>query len=394
MTGRQGGFVGRGWAAGALASALAVGVLAFAASRHLDRACTVRDTPYLPLCADSPAEGAELRRELGDRIQRNPADSTAWTRLLAAADPAGVDRVLPGAAAVAPNHVNVLRWRAAKAFEAGKYPEGVSLLVQMLETRGSPEAAQGLASLVAAPNGVDLLRPHVQDAERWLPAVLAALPALKIPPSQALPLVAEAVEKGALPDAARHAYMRSLKSGGQWLDAYGLWLSYQKQVVPLLFNSGFDHAFEQDGFDWEFTPAPRSKAGVIIEQQAVARRGLVLEIDFTGRPFPSPVLRQYVFAPPGTYRLRGEYMGSKLRTEGGLAWSVVCTSGRKAVAARSSALRDTGGVWKMMDVEFTVPEDCGPVASLQLEPASAYEATTGMKGTVAFDNFGLTRSAN
>jgi hypothetical protein len=376
---------------GASGAALALALLWVAASAHLHRACTVMDAPYLPLC--EPGASDTDKQELETRVRRNPGDATAWTRLLVASG-AGATKVLQAAAAVAPNNANVLRWRAAEALDQRKYEQAVPLLVTMLEARGSQEAARILAQLMAAPEGVALMRPHLDQAEQWLPSVLAAMPSLKIPPGQALPLVAEAMDKGALPDQARRAYMRSLKAAGQWLDAYGLWLAHQKQVVPLLYNGGFDQAFEPDGFDWEFSPVARSKAGVVIEQEAIARRGLVLGIEFTGRGFTSPILRQYVFAPPGTYRLRGEYMGAKLRSENGLAWVVACPSGAKAGVARSTALQDTGGVWKPMEIEFTVPADCGPVASIQLEPAASYEAAIGMKGSVAFDNFGLTRTAH
>lgn len=377
---------------GIAAALLALGILWIGTHAHLKRSCVVMDAPYLGLCGKQP-EAAADKKALAVQVGSNPGDSMAWTQLLVAHGPDAAN-VLKSAAAVAPNNPNVLRWRAVEALEAGKLPEAVALLVQLLQDRGSPEAARILAQLLTSAEGVALLRPHVARSETWLPSVLATMPALKIPPGQALPLVVEAMERGALPDTARHAYMRSLKDSGQWLDAYGLWLAYQKQTVPLLYNGGFDQALEVDGFDWEFSVAPRSKAGVIFDQQAVARRGLVLLLEFTGRGFTTPIVRQHVFAPPGPYRLRGEYMGAKLRSDSGLRWSVVCTSAGKAVTARSAALQDTGGVWKPFEVEFTVPADCGPVATVQLEPVASFESTAGIKGTVAFDSFGLTRMAN
>ena len=199
----------------------------------------------------------------------------------------------------------------------------------------------------------------------------------------------EARDRGALPDQSWRNYVRDLKASGYWVDAYGLWLASRKDPAPLLYNGGFDDPFEQDGFDWEFTLAPRSRAGVVFEQDAVARRGNVLALEFTGRSFPSPILRQYVFTAPGSYRLQGDYMASKLRSDQGLVWSVVCTAGSKAVAGRSAALQDTGGVWRRVEVQFTIPPDCGPVASVQLEPAAAYEAGTGMRGELALDAFSL-----
>jgi hypothetical protein len=186
--------------------------------------------------------------------------------------------------------------------------------------------------------------------------------------------------------------MRQLKGAGQWLDAYGLWMAEHKQA-PLLYNSGFDEPFEADGFDWEFGSAPRSRTGFLLEQVAAARRGYVLEIEFTGRGFTAPILWQYVFTPPGSYRFRGEYTGANMKTEAGLAWTVQCMGGAKAVAGRSAPMQDTGSVWKPFEVTFTTPPDCGPVARVQLGTVADYEAMGGVKGRMGFDNFSLSRTA-
>lgn len=373
--------------AGGLVAALALWA---AASTHLQRACTVRDTPYLPLCAPEPP-GAEQLRE---QIRRNPGDALAWARLVRVETGPTQAAVLNAAATLAPNHVAVLPRRAARAFEQGDHAAGVEILLQLLRYRSSPEAAHVLAQLLATPEGMELLRPHLGHADEWLPTVLAGSYALKIPPGLALPLVSEAVAQDKLPVTAIRRYMAVLKRGGYWLDAYGIWLvRHGRQLVPLLYNGGFDHGFEPDGFDWEFWPVPRSRAGALVELTPVARRGRVLEIEFTGRTFAAPILRQYVFAAPGTYALRGEYMGSRLRTEAGLAWTVVCSEGRKAAVGRSRPLGETGGVWQSFELEFTIPGDCGPVASVQLEPVASYEAVAGIKGRIAFDAFSLTQAA-
>jgi len=382
----------RRWIPALAGTAVAVLLVAVSLRVHLRSACIELDTPYLPLCAAPPEEPEQLRAQLRERIARNPGDSIAWTRLLVAEPVEQSGGVLRGAAVVAPFNHNVARWRAAAALEAGRFPEGVALLVDILRHRSSSESAKVLAQLAVSSEGLQLLRPHLAYARDWLPQVLSASFAMKVSPVDLLPLVAEAVAQGGLPAPAVRSYMRTLKAGGYWLDAYGLWLAQHKELVPLLYNGGFDQALEADGFDWEIAAAPRSRAGAVFEQQAVARRGLVLGIDFTGRSFPAPLVRQYVFAAPGAYRLRGEYMASKLRTEEGLTWTVRCTAGRKTVAGRTTPMKDTGGVWKPLALEFIVPPDCGAVASVQLEPAAAYEATAGMRGYVAFDALSLTRA--
>jgi len=378
------------WMVAAAGVVTAVALLWAAASAHLQRACTLRDTPYLPLCPPPPAQPADVQEQLMARISRNPGDSWAWVRLLVAKEGPERAAVLRGAAELAPNHAAVMRQRAVAALEGGRLPEAVALLVQMTADRHAPDAANLLAQIIPTQEGVALLRPHLAKARFWLPTAMHAMESLKLPPGAALPLFAEALEKGALPQQSVQAYMRVLKAKGDWLDAYGLWLLQHKQAVPLLYNGSFDHAFVPDGFDWEFTPVTRTRAGVIIQQHAVARRGSVLELEFTGRSFTKAIIRQHVFLAPGPYRLRGEYMASKLRSEAGLSWAVLCPSGPAAVAAQSSPMQDTGGAWKVIEFDFKVPADCGPMATLQLEPSAAYEAVAGIKGRLGLDGFGLT----
>lgn len=374
------------------AGVAAAAVFLLGVSAHLRSACIEQDTPYLPLC-DAPPPPEEQRQELRERIARNPGDSLAWTRLLVAEGADDGDTVLPGAALAAPNNHNVARWQAAQALRQGRIEDAATLLVRILSHRSSPDSAKVLAQLAAGPQGPVLLRPHLATAAAWLPQVIAASTALKQSPADLLPVVVAAVEQKGLPPAARQRYMRSLKMSGQWLDAYGLWLALHKDSVPLLYNGSFDQPFEVDGFDWEFpNDGPRSRAGTVLQQDAAARRGLVLDVEFTGRRFSTPILRQFVFLAPGTYRVRGDYMAPKLRTEEGLVWRVQCTGGSRPFVGSSPPLRQTGGIWKTVEFEFTVPDDCGPVASVQLDPAGAYEAATGMKGHIAFDGFSLARA--
>jgi hypothetical protein len=375
-------------------AAAAAALFSTAVAVHLRNACTEMDTPYLPLCPAAPDDPQVLSAALRERIARNPGDSTAWTRLLVT-NPQRDDGVLHAAVVVAPHNHNVARLQAAQALESGQLSEGVALLVEILRHRSSPDAAAVLAQLATSDEGMQLLRPYLTHSGKWLPQVLSASYALKVPPGDVLSLVAEAVEKGGgLPDAPRRNYMRKLKETGAWLDAYGLWLAQQKQQVPLLYNGNFDKPFQPDGFDWEFAKVPRSRAGVVFRQEAVARRGLVVGLEFTGRSFKLPVIRPYVFVAPGTYHLEGQYRATKMRSEEGLAWVAQCMGGRRALAGRSDALTDTGGVWKPVAFDFTVPPDCGAVVSVQLETAVQYEAKTGIKGRVAFDGFTLTPSVS
>lgn len=380
-----------------LGVAAAGGLIWLGVSTHMQRACTVMDTPYLPLCtAVAAASHAERQARLRAYLADNPGDSGAWiqlTNLQTGPQTGPIEQALFRAAStLAPTEPNVLMWRAGQALADDELPKATELLVQLVEHRRKREAIEQLARIVAsAEDAAALLRPHLPTASRWLPPVLASLVALKLPLASALPLLAEASAKGTVPQQTIQAYTRALKADGKWADAYGLWIAQQKGPTPLLYNGSFDRPFQPNGFDWEVTPVPRSRAGAVVSQRGIANRGQVLEIQFTGRSLATPVLRQYVFAAPGKYLLRGHYMGSKLRMEQGLAWSARCinTHSRNALAGRSDALQDTAGVWKPFQFSLQIPPDCGLVVSVQLETFAPFEATAGFKGRASFDGIEL-----
>jgi hypothetical protein len=366
--------------------AIAAWLLWMASAVHLERACVLMDTPYLPLCKDPASERlADRIATLRLRLAANPGDAQSWIQLTSLERGPLEKPLLLAAATLAPNDPNVLMWRAGDLLSRQKLPEAVDLLIQLVVYRNRSEAAQALARILASGEGVPLLRPHLGTANRWLPQVLASLAALKLPLPSALPLLAEASSKGMVGRQTTLSYIGALKAAGAWGDAYSLWLSQQKGPTPLLHNGRFDQAFEAGGFDWEVTPALPSRAGAVVAQRGSGNRGQVLDIQFTGRPLATPIIRQYVFAPPGKYILRGQYMASRLRLDEGLAWAARCDGGTAILAGRSPALQDTAGAWQPFQFEISVPNNCGVVFSLQLETTVPSAASAGGKGHASFD---------
>ena len=316
-----------------------------------------------------------------------PGDSAAWIELTKLETGKNEEALLRAASTLAPAHPNVLMWRAGDALAHNDLPKATELLVALVEFRGKSEAAQTLAQLVASGQGTALLRPYLSSAPRWLPSVLASLPALKLPLGSALPLLAEASAKGAVDKQTVQGYIRSLKNAGEWGDAYSLWISQQRRATTLLHNGRFEQPFEPDGFDWEVTPVPPSRAGALVSQRGSGARGQVLLVEFTAKAVVIPIIRQYLFLRPGRYTLRGQYMSSRLRSEQGLAWAARCSNDKAAVplAGRSEPLTDTLGAWKSFQFALAVPPDCGQVVSLQLETFAPFEAAAGIRGRAAFD---------
>jgi hypothetical protein len=372
-----------------LGTVVAAWLVWYGATTHLQRSCVLLDTPYLPLCPQAlPDSDPRRSQQLRERLRANPGDSMAWVDLASLAPDESQAALLHAVAVLAPSDPNSLRLRARQALAAHQMELATDLLVKMTEYHlGGQEPPQLLARLLSGSEGMALLRPHLTAGSHWVSQVLRNLVALKLPLEAGFPLLAEAAAKGLAAPATLQSFIRSLKAAGSWADAYGLWVSQQRQPVPVLFNGGFDKRFQADGFDWEVTPVPPGRAGALVAQRTLSGHGPVLEIQFTGRAVAMPVIRQYLFIAPGRYALSGKYMTDKLRMDQGLAWAVRCTDGARALAGRSEPMQDTAAVWRNFQFEFNVAAGCGMTASLQLETFAPFEATTGFTGKASFDSF-------
>jgi hypothetical protein len=374
-------------------SLAALGIAAaFLASRqslvtNLERACTVGDTPYLDLCppAQTPRQSAT---ELKSEIAANPGDSRAYLRLAFAGGSATNAALLSAAARLAPSHPNVIAMQAAQALEAQDLPTAVGPLVSLVEHGYNDRAALVLARLIVSGRW-QLLAEHLRPGTHWFKQVLAQMPNAQGSFAAALPLVVLGLDRGVFAPPELMPYVRQLKTSGAWGDAYSLWVALHKGASPILFNASFNHPFEEDGFDWELpSQQPIGRAGAIVARAADESRGSVLDIRFTGRPFAEPLIRQHLFLGPGRYRLQGDYKTAQLRIEQGLAWSLRCTASA-VQAGKSAGLGDTANVWRPFEFVFSVPQDCGWVATLQLEAFAPLDATLGSRGRASFSALAL-----
>jgi hypothetical protein len=315
---------------------------------NLDRSCVIQDAPALDLCGIvEPGSRAHLDA-LKARIGTNPGDANAYVQL-AISTPAGEASGLVSAAQrLAPSDPGVLMLQASAALQRQNWAQAIGPLVLLAEHRDNPQPALALARLVGLGQG-HLLSPYLAQGSRWFARVLAQMPQAQAPFSSALALIAEALRAGVMEPETVRGYIRQLKGGGAWVDAYSLWLALQAKALPTIYNASFDEPFQPDGFDWEVTSSrPLSKAGAIVERRGSDRRNGILDIRFTGRTMALPLVRQYLFLGEGRYRLRGEYLGQQLRLEEGLSWVVQCPSSRQQ-AGHSAALADTGGQWQRFE---------------------------------------------
>lgn len=357
---------------------------------NVRQGCLIGDTPYFPLCAAAPRELPERLARSRARIAASPGAAPAYVHL--ALDQGGANpSSLAAARRLAPHDPNVLMMTAVAAVQRHDWAAAAAPLVELVDYRSHAPAALMLAHLIAGGQSA-VLAPHLTPGSNWLHMAIEELARAYGSFQQAIPLLAEAMKREAIHPAVLPPYIRRLKELGAWDDAYSLWLALNRGSAPLLYNGNFEQPLFANGFDWEpADPLTSGRNGSVIERVGAAGRGSVLEMRLTGRALPVPLLRQYLFIAPGRYRLTGEYLGSQLRLEQGLAWTVRCAA-QMTVVGRSAPLKDTGGSWQAFAFDITVPGNCGLVASLELETFAAYEATGGARGRVAFDAFSLAKA--
>lgn len=370
---------------------------------NLAYACHWRQWPPMARCEDPSALPVkDYLQKQRDHLSANPGDSLAYADLARfAGQPQALlqtssSAVLDAAGIAAPYDATVLQIQAGQALQKGEWPKAVSQLVLLSEKFGSSDARAALAALLARsraePELMKALLIAAKQDQTWLLSVVRMMPSAELPASMAAPLAGQLAQSVGLQPKLGQMLIRQLKTERAWVDAYAIWLSLWKKPLGFLFNGDFEQPFLPDTFDWEVLDKKPYQAGAQVSLSGNGKQGQSLLVKFTGRLIRTPIVRQHLMLPPGNYQLSGQYQSSNLRSNEGLAWTLVCGEAKQELA-RSPALIRTGQQWTPFGVDFRVGNDCGPVVHLLLQTQAPYEARTGQHGEIRFDNFDLKRRA-
>lgn len=373
---------------------------------NITMSCWKNEWPNLPVCEEINGRTPQERvARLQERLAANPGDSQALVELTELAHrpetAAGLDApaLLAAAGQAAPQDVTVLQLQANEALRAQRWPDALDKLTRLSKHHHNADATRVLAELVALaaqPPAQPTLQQALVDAvvadAGWLDRVLRAMPGAKLPLESAMPLVALAAAKEPGLSAPLGLYViRQLKTEGLWLEAHAIWLRLWKRPLGYLFNGDFEQNFVAGGFDWEVIERDPHRGGARIDLAGRRERGQVLRVAFTGRAMKTPLVRQHLLLPPGSYRFAGEFQSGDLRSERGLAWVFSCASDGRELA-RTAPLMAGGRTWQPLAVSLEVPAECGLGVALALQTEAPFEAKTGLRGEVVFDRFTLVQA--
>lgn len=360
----------------ALRGAVAVMVGALALKLNVDVGCQRDIMNVLLPCA--PATMDDLRK----RISSAPADIWAYKDYALSSREPDRTRLVPHAALLYPQEPN-LQWASAViAAKKGDADRATGLLVNIVEHSGDGTAADALAKLALA-GGSGLLIAHLGDGSRWADRLASYLPTVPGALRAGVPFVAEAARKGAITRERALQLVDAYKTQAAYVEAFSLWAQLQDSPVPLLRNGDFAEPINSTPFDWETKRG--SKSGV----SARVFRGEnipFVELSLDGRSVMTPMLRQLVFAPPGKYRVEGQYR-ERLRAYAPPSWIVGCTGQSTPLLAIPLA---PSSDWQTFSGVFEVPPECRELVSLSATFPDENAATVAGMGTLAFRSIRLT----
>ena len=362
--------------------------------------CWLGHWPAMAICEEiNGRTSVEQAQQLLVRLAKNPGDSQALVRLTVLAHQPGKEHLglnaadlLERAIKAAPQNANVLRLQSAAALEAGRWQDALDPLMRLSQHHRNAAATQALAKMVAASMDHPLLRQALVNAAltdpSWVANVLEALPSAQVSMSAGWPLVEVLMQTRALSLQLGLDVIRGLRTERSWVAAQALWLYLWNRPLPFVFNGDFEQAFVKGGLDWEVSGPNDHRSGVQVDRVGRTGHGQVLRVNLSGKGFNNPIVRQQLVLAPGHYQLSGSWQASDFYSEQGLAWVLRCESSGREMA-RLGQLGRTGPSWKNAATAVEIDIDCGQGLQLALETNASYEARTGIRGEVVFDDLKL-----
>jgi len=179
--------------------------------------------------------------------------------------------------------------------------------------------------------------------------------------------------------------------------AYWLWLNGTARLptrISYVLNGDFESAPTSGTFDWRINPGGEYRDGFSarILKSDLPERGNVLAVRFNGRSLKGPVVQQVLALAEGEHMLR--YLSQTLTNAKAapLIWHVSCLRSNAMLTGVTRRIDPFDANWSVATVNFIVPAGCTG-QKLTLDVTGRLEAAEGGRGSVQFDDIGITRLA-
>jgi hypothetical protein len=296
-------------------------------------------------------------------FQSNPLDGRAL-RVLAQCteqqDPVQARHLYQQAVIRAPRDMRSHAWLFNAALKNKQAAPAIAHLDALL--RLHPELLTDIQSQVLTL----AVNPAVQPAfiavlaqnPAWRPAFLAQLAASAYASDLIAPVFNQLYKQ--LSASEYEPWLTRLIKEQHYLQAYVAWANGQPEDIRKHLTNVYNGDFElplpgsSNGFDWNSWHV--AGAQVDLSNTRGTQGDASYRVRFDGRRVPFAHLNQLLVLPPGAWQLQFRAKSQRLNTERGLVWRVSCDHDGR-ILAESEPMRGHFD-WRVMRLNFTVPEDC------------------------------------
>ncbi len=249
-----------------------------------------------------------------------------------------------------------------------------------------------LSLIAAEPDGRTVLVEKLASRPPWRQEFLQVFPRTS-KQADAPFLVMAALKDAGQPvsDKELAPYLNFLINADRMDAAYNAWLQFmpaaQVEKMELLTNGRFENMPSGLPFDWSIAPGKNAIADFA---PLGNNAGNAFHIKFGDGRVQFPQISQYLFLPPGRYRLEGNLRGS-ISGKRGLRWQIRCVSGSQKILGETEMLLGQSPQWRVFSFDAEAPQlsECtGEIVRLIHDARSASEEL--LSGEVWFSDLHLT----
>lgn len=358
-----------------------------------------------PDLSASGSEGEESSVVAARRyVLARPFDALGWLAWVGASGqmsnrplPTEAEAKVNIAVRLAPVDPQVIRSSALVLAARGNNRAALAQLGALARSGGEDGGAALAAMLpmIGTTEFRDFIAQGLQQDDRIVPGLLMQACRSGVDLASLAAFAEQVVGVRSIPDDVVRCIGERAIDGNQVPFAYWLWLNGTARL-PTRISHVINGDFESDAmtgiFDWQINPGGEYREGFSarIQKSDVRERGNVLAVRFNGRSLKGPIGQQVLALGEGEYALRYLSQPSTKANAVPLIWQVSCLRSNTILTSGARRTQQLDANWSVVTVNFIVAAECTG-QRLSLDVTGRLEAADGGRGSINFDDIGITR---
>lgn len=360
----------------------------------------------LSLAANGREGGAASVVAARQYVVARPFDAMGWLAWVGASGqmsmrplPAAAEAKVGAAVRLAPVDPQVIRSNALVLAARGDNRAALGRLGSLARSGGEDGAAAlaAMQPMVGTPEFRDFVTQGLRDQSDIVIGLLMQACRSGTTLASLAAFAQQVISVRSIPDTVVKCIAERAIDGNEAPFAYWLWLNGSERLPSRISNvlSGdFESGSSAGPFDWTINPGGEYRDGFSarIQKSDFPGRGNVLAVRFNGRSITGPIAQQVLALAEGRHTLQYLTQASTTATAAPLIWHVGCLRGDSVLTTQARQVEPLDANWTKVTVNFVVPRDCTG-QKLTLVVTGRVQAAEGGRGSVQFDDIGITRLA-